>query len=110
MKRGQALVEMALLMVFLGGVGWGVLESARLFLTVAHDNRATDTLAHWAAAHPGEDWSAVAERELPGCDVTVSEPMPGVIEAGSRCVYHPLLFRGWDLLPISSRESAAAAR
>jgi hypothetical protein len=107
-RRGQALVELALalplvLLILLGG-----LEAATLLVTKAHQDRATATVAAYAAGRPDdESWHSVAERELPGCDVTVDEPQPGLIEAMATCHYSPRILPGWGGLPMTSRESAA---
>src|SRR5512146_2174795 len=107
MKHGQGLVEFALVMVIFMPLLLGIVETGFLFRAVLTQDHSTAVIAEWAAQHPGEDWQPVADRELRGCDVAVSSPLPDVVEASARCIYHPIVFRGWNLLPISSRESAA---
>jgi hypothetical protein len=110
-RRGQVLVELALalpliLLILLGG-----LEAATLLITKAHQDRATATVAAYAAGRPDdESWHSVAERELPGCDVTIDEPQPGLIEATATCHYSPRILPGWGGLPMTSRESATRSQ
>ena len=105
MNRGQLLVELAISMAVLMFAVLGITETGFLLISKAHQDRSTAVIADWAARHPGESWSAVAELQLPGCEVSVTSDAD-VVEAAARCIYHPVIFRGWDLLPISSRESA----
>ena len=85
----------------------GAIEAGFLLIDKAHQDRSTAVVAQWAASHPGESWNSVANRELSGCDVSVSEPKPDLVEATSRCQYRPNVFSGWSGLPMSSREVAA---
>ncbi len=85
-------------------------EAGLLLSQKAAQDRATATIAAYAASRPGdESWHAVANRELPGCDVTVDEPLPGVLEATATCTYTGRLVSGF-VVPVSSRESAASSR
>lgn len=106
-RRGQAIVEFAaILVVFIPvfllamEVGWVV------FISKPHQDRATEVIAEWAAGHPGESWNSVAANELPGCDVTVSEPFPDLIEARSTCQDEGHVIPGRPSFPISSRETS----
>lgn len=108
MNRGQALVEFALVMVVALFAARGFAEAAFLFSAQFQQDRATGMLAEWIAHHPGESWTTVADHALPGCQVTVSEPLPGIIHADSTCHYHPVVTPGlWEGLPISSDAEAA---
>jgi hypothetical protein len=108
---GQALAETALILPVLLFAGLGFVEAGFLLGAKAAQDRATATVAAWAAGHPGEPWAAVAAAELPGCDVTVAvatDP-PDLVTASATCTYRPVVTRGlWDGLPISSTEAAAA--
>lgn len=105
-RRGQALVEFVVIFPLLLLLIVVAIEAGSLPNAYGHQQRATATVAGWAAQHPGEDWHAVAEHELPGCTVDITHPLPGIVEATAHCTYHPIVFTGWDLLPMSSRESA----
>lgn len=106
--KGQALVEFALVFPVLLFTILGGIEAGFLLVTKAHQDRVTSVIAEWAATHPGESWNSVANRELPGCTVTVSPSSSGLVEAGSRCQYHAKVLVGLPLfdIPISSREMA----
>jgi hypothetical protein len=110
-QHGQALAETALVLPVLLFVCLGFVEAGFLLATKAAQDRATSTVAAWAAGHPGEPWAAVAAVELPGCDVTVAvatDP-PDLVTASATCTYRPVVTRGlWDGLPISSSEAAVA--
>ncbi len=83
-------------------------EAGMLLSAKSAQDRATATVAEYAASRPGdESWHAVANRELgPDCDVTVDEPLPGILEASATCTYTGRLVSGFTV-PVSSRESAA---
>lgn len=110
--RGQVLVEFALavpiiLFIILGGI-----ESGMLLIYKMNVDRETGVVADWAARHPGdESWHAVANAQLPGCDVILEDSgKPGVVTIGSRCQYQPVATHGlWDGLPVSSEESSVTA-
>lgn len=85
----------------------GAIEAGFLLIHKAEQDRATAVVAEWAAEHPNESWNSVAERELRGCDVAVTEPRPDLIEATSRCQYRPSVLVMFSGLPVSSQEAAA---
>jgi hypothetical protein len=107
-RRGQALVEMALVLPLLLFLFLGAVEAAFLLTAKAYQDRATSVVAVWAAEHPRDSsWNSIAVRELPGCTVTVTTPRPDLIEATAICLYHPVATHGlWNGLPMTSRESA----
>jgi hypothetical protein len=107
--RAQALVELAIMLPVLMLVALGFTEVGFLVVTKAHQDRATSTVAEYAATRHDDSWHAVAAHELPGCDVTVNEPQPGLIEAVATCQYQPHVLPGWSGLPMTSRESATRA-
>ena len=108
--RGQALVEFALITPILLFTILGGVEAGFLLITKAHQDRATAVVAEWAATHPGESWNAVANKELPGCSVSVTSLVPDLVEATSQCQYQAKtglpMFNG---LPIGSREAAVSS-
>ena len=111
--RGQALVDFALILPILLFIILGAMEAGFLLITKAQQDRDTAVIAEWAVAHPGESWNSVANHLLPGCTVTVSTPTPDVVEAASRCQYHPKVLVGFPIfggLPVSSQESAVKER
>lgn len=109
MRRGQLLVELAVALPLILFILLGATETGFLLIAKAGQDHATRVVAEWAGQHPGEAWSAVADRELPGCSVEVTTPLPDVVEAASRCQYVPKVTHGlWPGLVVSSRESAAA--
>ena len=105
--RGQLLVELAVALPIILFVLLGTMEAGFLLIAKARQDRATAVVAQWAAAHPNESWNSVAERELQGCDVDVTEPRKDLLEATARCQYRPAVFAGWSGLPMTSRETAA---
>lgn len=110
-SRGQALVEMALVMPILLFALLGTGDVAMLFSFRDHQARSTATVVNYAASRPGDDsWQSVANLELPGCDVAVQEAHPGVMEATATCQWTPLLLRAFwgDSVPVTTQESAAA--
>lgn len=110
-QAGQAIVETALVLPLLLFIALGFTEAGILVATKADQDRSTAVVATWAADHPGADWQAVADQELPGCDVDVatSADPPDLVTAAATCEYLPRVTRGlWDGLPISSEETAAS--
>jgi len=106
--RGQALVEFAFILPLLLFILLGAMESGFLLIEKAHQDRATYLVAEWAATHPNESWNAVANKELPGCEVEVSDPLPGLVQATSLCPYIPKVgVPLFDRIQISSREAAS---
>ena len=105
--RGQAIVEVALtlpilLLVILGGTELGFLVSDRFTQT---EN--TFTVATWAAEHNGESWNSVANRLLPGCEVTMTT-QHDLIDADVTCRYVPHVTSNfWDGLRIHTHGTAA---
>lgn len=106
-SKGQAIVEFALVFPLLCFVALGFTEAAFLFIDRAAQDRATDDVVEWAAGHQGQAWNSIANRELPGCDVTVTLIAKDLLEARSACAYIPRVTRGlWPGLVITSAESA----
>jgi len=106
-RKAQALVEFALILPILLFTILGGVEVGYLLITKAHQDRATAVVADWAASHPNSSWNAVANRELPGCDVEVTSIVPDLVQATSRCPYQPKTgLPMFDQIPISSRETA----
>ncbi len=111
-SRSQALVEFALILPILLFTLLGSIEVGFLLITKAHQDRATYLVAQWAAAHDNDSWRAVANRELPGCTVEISSPMPDLTQATSRCLYHPKVLVGFPIfvdLPMNGRETSTSA-
>jgi hypothetical protein len=110
-RRGQVIIELAIAMPIILFTILGAVEVGFLLITKAHQDRTTAMLAEWSAEHPGESWHAVAEQELKGCDVTVTEEQHDLIEATARCQYSPkVLVTIFNGLPMTSRETAAVAK
>jgi hypothetical protein len=102
------IVEAALLIpIFLLMIG-AAIDGGRLMLQTAQQQRNTGVVVDFAALRPGEDWHAIAAELLPDCDVDVHEDggKPGLLTAGSRCMFAPLMLRFWDGLPVSVEASA----
>lgn len=108
--RGQVLAELAVALPLILFLIIGATEVGFLLIAKAHQDRSTAVVAQWAAGHPGESWNSVASHELPGCDVTVSTPLPDLIEASVTCRYRPVildrLVPGLLNVPMTSQESA----
>jgi hypothetical protein len=86
----------------------GAIEVGFLLTAKAYQDRQTAVMADYAAEHPNdESWHAVAERELHGCDVTVTTPLPDMVEAKAVCHHAAVVLPIWQGLEIGSRESAA---
>jgi len=107
MRRGQALVELAVILPFVLFLILASIDCGMLLIAKAEQDRRTSVLAEWAAMHPGESWNAVANQELKGCEVAVNEVAHDLLQAASRCRYRPLTIGTWADLPISSRAIAA---
>lgn len=105
--RGQALVELALVMPIILLAGLGFIEAGRLVNTKADVDRSTYAVAETAADYPDDErWNAVAGRLLADCDADVHRDAM-LATATATCTYHPLIFSGFDGISISSEESAA---
>lgn len=102
---GQLIAELALSLAVILFIILGSVEVGFLIVEKLHQDRATAVVADYAAGHP-DDWHDVAERELAGCDVSLSSPLPDVVEVSARCRHRTTAFPIFDGLPISSRESA----
>ena len=110
-SRGQAIVEMALILPVFLLLTLGGLEVGRLMMSQGEQDRATDLVAQWAAQRPGEDWHSLASHSLPDCEVSVDTTDPqGLITATSRCIYHAIATPGGPLdgITITSTEQALA--
>jgi Flp pilus assembly protein TadG len=108
-SRGQAIVEMALILPLLLLLTLGGLEVGRLEMSQGQQDRATALVAQWAAQRPGEDWHALASHSLQDCVVTVDTTDPtGLITATSHCIYHAIATPGGPLdgITITSTEQA----
>jgi hypothetical protein len=105
-RRGQALIELALALPLILLIVLGTVEISFALIAVAKQDRATSTLAQYAALHDDDSWHAVAERELRGCDVTISQVLPDLVKVEVSCPYQPKVFPGWTGLRISSSEIA----
>lgn len=109
MRRAQILVELAVTLPFLMLLILGAAELGFLIVDKGHQDRSTSTVAAYAAGRADDSWHSVAARELPGCDVTLSTPQPGLLEVKATCQYRPRVIPGWSGLPISSSESAVVS-
>jgi hypothetical protein len=105
-RRGQALIELALALPLILLIVLGTVEISFALIAVAKQDRATSTLAQYAALHDDDSWHAVAERELRGCDVMISQVLPDLVKVEVSCPYQPKVFPGWTGLRISSSEIA----
>ena len=106
---GQTLVEFAFVLPIMLFLILCSVETAFLLITKAHQDRATSVVAEWAALHPGESWNAVANKELPGCVVDISSPLPELVQATSWCQYSPKVgIPMFDGLLIQSQEMATS--
>jgi hypothetical protein len=103
---GQLLVELALSLPVILFLTLGMLEGGFLLIDKLAQDRATAVVAAYAAGHPDDSWNAVAERELAGCDVSLTTPLPDVVEVSATCRHATVAFPIFNGLPISSRESA----
>lgn len=108
--RGQALVEFALVLPLMLLLVFGGLEAALLVNAKAQQDRTTQTLADWVAAHPGGNpYETVAALSLDGCDVSTAEdPDLGLVTVWATCDYSPVTYAALAV-PISSEASAAMA-
>lgn len=116
MRRGQALVEFALVFPVLCFAFVGMGEAAFLFSAQHGYQSEADVLAQWAADHPADvisadqAWSGVvaSESTRTGCDGTPAVTWPdGTQIAGSRvalaltCHYQPHITSNlWTGLPV----------
>ena len=108
-SRGQAIVEMALILPIFLLLTLGGLEVGRLEMSQGQQDRATALVAQWAAQRPTEDWHPLASHSLPDCAVTVDASDPqGLVTATSHCIYHAIATPGGPLdgITISSTEQA----
>ena len=105
MSRGQAIVEMAIMLPVAMFIALGFVEVGFLVITKAHQDRATAVVAEYDALHHDDSWHAVAVHELPGCDISLVETK-GLIVVTTTCQYRPHAFPGWGSLPMTSQESA----
>lgn len=108
MSKGQTIVELALTLPFLLLLIVAGMEIANLMASKAQQDRQTAVVVQWAADHPGAAWESVANVVLPGCDVDVFMAGPDLLEATSRCQYHPIapLPTPLDWVRISSHSNA----
>ena len=94
-SRGQAIVEMALILPVFLLLTLGGLEVGRLEMSQGEQDRATALVAQWAAERPAEDWHPLALASLPDCDVSVDTTDPkGIITVTSHCIYHAIATPG----------------
>jgi hypothetical protein len=108
--RGQALAEFVLILPLMLLLVFGGLEAALLATAKAQQDRTTQTLADWTAAHPGDNpYATVAALSLDGCDVATDEdPALGLVTVWTTCDYSPVTYAALAV-PISSEASAAMA-
>ena len=109
-RRGQILVEFAVLVPVLLFIILGAIEAGFLVNAKAAQDRSTAVVAEWAAEHPGESWNSVAARELPGCDVMATNPHQELVEITATCLYSPVVLVMFEGLPMTSSESAVTQR
>lgn len=104
----QALVEFALVFPIMCFAALGFVEAGFVISEKAHQDRATDDIAEYAATHPGANsWNAVANSILKGCTVTVTAGAHNLVLADSSCAYTPKITSGlWPGLVLRSSESA----
>jgi Flp pilus assembly protein TadG len=62
--KGQATVELALVLIVLVALVYGVLEISRLFLINAEIDNAAREASHYAALHPGVDSTYLRENVI----------------------------------------------
>ena len=103
--RGQLLVELAVALPFLLFTILGAVDAGFLLIAKAHQDRAASVVVEWAAGHPGEPWASVADRELHGCDVTVSSERD-LYRTLATCQHHSIFLPALAVTMTSS-ESAA---
>ena len=105
-ERGQAIVEVALVMPVLMFMALAFVEYGFLSTTKAHQDRETAVIAQYAAHHPGESWNSIANQQLPGCDVAVIVSQD-IYTAIATCQYQPRVTSNiWAGLPMTSEEHA----
>lgn len=106
MSRGQAIVEMAIMLPVAMFIALGFTEVGFLVISKAQQDRTTAVVAEYAAQHDNDSWHALAAHELPGCDVSLSETTKDVVVVTATCQYQPHVIPGWGGLPMTSRELA----
>lgn len=103
--RGQLLVELALALPFILFTILGAIDAGFLLIAKAHQDRAASVVVEWAAGHPGVSWNSVADRELHGCDVTVTSERD-LYQTRATC-QHRSIFLPALAVTMTSSESAA---
>lgn len=99
-------MEFALVFPIMCFAALGFVEAGFLLGQKAHQDRATDDVAEWAAAHPNASWNSIATDLLKGCSVTVTTQRD-VVDVRSTCTYDPRITRGlWEGLQLRSHETA----
>lgn len=110
MKRGQAIVEMALMLPVFLFAALAFCESGILIATWSEQQRQTGVLADWVVEHPNQDWSGVQNKlGLQNCTITVDAKNPlDIVHAGVSCHYTPRITSNiWNGLAISTEADAA---
>ncbi len=93
-EKGQALLEFALVAVFLVLVLFGIIDFARLFFAYATMSQGAREGARFGITHPGQD-EAIEERAramlvLIGGEADVEITYPGIDpDPGDRCTTNP---------------------
>ena len=108
-SKGQALVEVALMLPVIMFTALGFLEAGFLLGTQFTQEQATTVVATYAAAHHDSSWHAVADQiGLTDCTVAVTDEPHELVKASTTCSYKPHVTSGlWDGLPITTEAYAA---